>query len=224
MLEWFADLLSAEEREAVARAGYGRAESFEGRPLLLLVDPQERFFQTSAGSSPVNDVVLAGCGASTTVAVIRELLLRWRSAGLPIAYSAIGDLPGVGDLFERKRLPVGGFHAAGGGHGIVSELTPLETEPVFYKHAASAFAGTALLPYIISEKIGSIVLCGASTSGCVRATAVDAFSNGLKTTVVADAVSDRIDISHRVALFDLWMKYSTVEYSAAVLARVSELR
>jgi len=96
------------------------------------------------------------------------------------------------------------------GTRIVDEIAPLEGDLVLDKSYASAFYGTPLLTYLVGLGADTLVITGVSTSGCVRASAVDAVTRGYKVAVVADAVADRIVASHQVALLDLWMKYTDV--------------
>ena len=96
------------------------------------------------------------------------------------------------------------------GSRIVDEIAPLEGDFVLDKSYASAFYGTPLPTYLVGLGADTLVITGVSTSGCVRATAVDAVTRGYKVAVVADAVADRIGASHQVALLDLWMKYTDV--------------
>lgn len=86
------------------------------------------------------------------------------------------------------------------------------------KSYASAFYGTPLPTWLVNLGADTILLTGVSTSGCVRATAVDAVTHGYRVAVVADAVADRIDASHRVSLLDLWMKYTDLVDTADAVA------
>lgn len=81
---------------------------------------------------------------------------------------------------------------------------------ILYKGRASAFFGTGLAEYLKDKDVETVVICGESTSGCVRSSAVDAFSNGFHVVVVEDCVFDRHELSHKVSLFDLHHKYADV--------------
>jgi maleamate amidohydrolase len=80
-----------------------------------------------------------------------------------------------------------------------------------------------LLSSLIRAGVNSLVITGVSTSGCVRATAVDGQSNNFKVTVVSDCVADRVTASHQASLLDLWMKYADVDSSDSVLAYLRRL-
>jgi maleamate amidohydrolase len=90
----------------------------------------------------------------------------------------------------------------------VSEAAPLPDEVLIPKDHPSAFFGTPLVTHLIERGIDTVLLAGCTTSGCVRATAVDAFSLGFKVGVIHDAVYDRTDLVHHVSLFDLSSKYA----------------
>nr|WP_246087038.1 isochorismatase family protein [Nocardioides humi] len=100
---------------------------------------------------------------------------------------------------------------------------PREDEIVLEKPKPSAFFATTLLARLIERGVDSVVICGGTTSGCVRATAVDAFSYDLRTVVVADATFDRLELSHAASLLDLSAKYADVATSAEVATMLDEM-
>jgi nicotinamidase-related amidase len=101
---------------------------------------------------------------------------------------------------------------------IVPELQPLPSETVLVKAAPSAFFGTDLVNLLVFHSIDTVILAGTVTSGCVRATAVDAFSYNFRVVIPEECVCDRGPTSHKVALFDIHMKYGDVRSLADVLA------
>jgi nicotinamidase-related amidase len=109
------------------------------------------------------------------------------------------------------------------GQEIIPMIAPIEGETVIYKEKPSAFFGTPLAAMLIDHKIDSVLVCGGTTSGCVRASVVDAFSYNYRVGIVEEATFDRSDLSHKVSLFDLHQKYadvmgerSALDYLAAV--------
>jgi len=84
------------------------------------------------------------------------------------------------------------------------------TDQVIYKHYPSAFFATDLASRLVSQGVDTVLIAGVSTSGCVRATAVDACSHGFRSIVVGDAVADRSPLPHVANLFDIEMKYGDV--------------
>jgi nicotinamidase-related amidase len=112
---------------------------------------------------------------------------------------------------------------AGSGWEVIDpRIAPLSGEPVFPKHWASAFFGTALASFLTSHGCDSVVVTGASTSGCVRATAVDALQHGYRVVVPREAVGDRNPDAHAANLYDLDTKYADVVSLAETLAALGD--
>lgn len=93
---------------------------------------------------------------------------------------------------------------------FIDEVTPLENEPIFTKQYASAFFGTALASYLTAQKIDTLLIAGCSTSGCIRASAVDAVQYGFRPIVIRECVGDRHQQPHEANLFDIDSKYGDV--------------
>jgi nicotinamidase-related amidase len=93
---------------------------------------------------------------------------------------------------------------------IDERLAPLPDEYVIYKEHASAFAGTPLVGHLIQERVDTLLITGCSTSACVRATATDAKSVGLKPIIIREAVQDRSEIAHEWTLFDIQARFADV--------------
>jgi len=130
-------------------------------------------------------------------------------------------------VYGRKRdlLETEGWCLEGSeGAEIVAALAPEPEDLVLVKKKPSAFFGTPLLGLLIDRGVDTVVVTGGSTSNCVRATAVDASSYNFRTAVVSDCVFDRIDLSHRVALFDLDRQYADVVDSEAAIDHFGGLR
>src|SRR5262249_29011268 len=108
-------------------------------------------------------------------------------------------------------------------YDIKAELAPQAGELVIYKERASAFFGTPLVAHLQMKKIDSLIICGESTSGCVRASTVDAYSYGFHNTVVEECTYDRALINHKVNMFDLHHKYADVMHIEEVLAHLDGL-
>lgn len=96
------------------------------------------------------------------------------------------------------------------GTQIVDEIAPLAEDIVVDKSYASVFYGTPLVSYLNGLGVDTILMTGGVTSGCVRATVVDAISRNYNVAVIEDCVFDRIEISHKVSLMDMWIKYCDV--------------
>src|SRR6185312_11376598 len=103
---------------------------------------------------------------------------------------------------------------------LVPELPPAPSDLILVKQYASAFFGTHLAATLTASGVDTLVILGCSTSGCVRATAVDAMQHGFRPVVVRDCVGDRAPEPHEANLFDIQAKYGEVVPASAVLARL----
>jgi maleamate amidohydrolase len=186
-------------------AGFSRRLGWGSRPALLLVDPVVAYL---APDSP-----LYCASAASALRAMAALLAAARSAGRPVAFTAVGfadETCSEAPLFAAK---VPGLRVFADGSPLAAlppELTPEPGELVVRKHSASAFAGTALAAWLTAQRADTVVLGGYSTSGCVRASAVDALQTGFRPMVVRDACADRAPGPHSANLFDLDAKYADV--------------
>ncbi|MGI5184850.1 isochorismatase family protein [Dactylosporangium sp. CA-152071] len=186
-------------------AGFSARLGWGVRPALLLVDPVVAYLSPS---SP-----LYCATAADALAAMASLLASARSAGLPVAFTAVGfadETCSEAPLFAAK---VPGLRVFADGSPLAAlppELAPLPGELVLRKHYASAFAGTALAAWLTAARADTVVIGGYSTSGCVRASAVDALQAGFRPMVVREACADRAPGPHSANLFDLDAKYADV--------------
>ncbi|MCZ2839096.1 isochorismatase family protein [Modestobacter sp. VKM Ac-2985] len=148
----------------------------------------------------------------SAVAAVTSLVDAARSAGHPVVWTVVRYASDLADggLFVRK-VPALSVFAAGapGGWGELV-LAPVPGEPVVVKQYASAFFGTSLAPTLYAAGVDTVVLAGVSTSGCVRATAMDALNSGFRPQVVRQACADRTPAVHENNLADLDAKYADV--------------
>lgn len=223
-------LVPENEQEVFRAAGYGRRGGWGTRPALLVVDVNYNF----AGDrpEPILDSIRRfrnSCGevAWQTIPRIAELMAHARLRGVPVFFTTQGyrlDPLGVGSWgLKNARATEVSEDAAGIGTEIVKELAPLPDEVVIRKEKPSAFFGTALASHLVARGVDTVVVAGCVTSGCVRATAVDAFSYNYRVGVVADCVFDRAETIHRLHLFDLAMKYADVVSLAEAIAYLERL-
>ena len=210
----WSDVLTDRDRRVIANAGYGRARGLGESPLLVVIDCQYNYIGADEPIDQQQDRWPAGGGEEAWAAIrtIAKLIDAARGADVPVLYTrnvqkrtVRFDSFGGKSTWDKKTTLDGSE-----GTRIVDEIAPLEDDLVLDKSYASAFYGTPLLTYLVGLSADTLVITGVSTSGCVRASAVDAVTRGYKVAVVADAVADRIGASHRVALLDLWMKYTDV--------------
>ncbi len=202
-----------ESREVNSAHGSFGHHLLPGRvPALLLIDLVEAYL---APASPL----YAGVESTRLAAV--QLLEAARRRGVPIVHTNVEYQPGGRDggvfyrklpalaCFERDRHPEWAAFARG--------LEPLANETVITKQYASAFFGTSLASTLTSLKVDTVMLAGLSTSGCVRASAVDCCQHGFIPLVVREAVGDRAPEPHEANLFDLQAKYAEVVTLEAAL-------
>ena len=185
-------------------AGFHGRAGFGSRPALVVVDVSRGF--TDPASPLVCD--LDGC-----VEAIAGLLEVFRRAGLPVVFTTVCyDEAGkrAASVFIEK-IPALLVLAPGSEWvEIDPRIAPIEGEPVLSKYFASAFFGTTLSSLLSTAGCDTVVVTGASTSGCVRATAVDALQHGYRVVVPREAVGDRNPAAHDANLYDLDTKYGDV--------------
>lgn len=205
------DLLSAQDRAVIRRAGYEGegavcwdSRSVGVRPALLVIDMQEMLVGQDV---PILEAVAEfrtamGAIAWRAVPFIERMLVAARAARMPVFFARI-----VPEHMQPDDPAL----------DIIAPLTPDPTEVVIDKSYSSAFFGTDLLSRLVRLRVDSLIVVGNSTSGCVRATAVDARQHGFHPIIPIECVFDRIEASHKISLLDLWMKYAAVLPLAEVL-------
>lgn len=146
--------------------------------------------------------------ATNTLPVLKKA----RDAGWAVAHTRIVYSPDGADanVFSEKVPSVLKLTEGNPDSHIIETLTPHPGELVACKTAPSAFFGTAVLTYLIAHQVKTLLIAGATTSGCVRASVVDAMSFGFKPVVLRDCVGDRVKSAHVSSLRDMQMKYADV--------------
>ena len=193
------------------RAGFGR------RPALIVIDVNVGF------TAPESPLV---CDLDGVVAAIRQLLEEARRAEIPIVFTTVSYTEGdkrTAAAFIDKVPALLTLEAGSRWVEIDPRIAPREDEPVLNKLFASAFFGTALSSLLAANGCDSLIVTGASTSGCVRATAVDALQHGYRPIVPREAVGDRNPDAHAANLYDLDAKYGDVVSLAEVIEHLEEL-
>jgi len=183
--------------------GFGHTTGIGQRCCLLMVDFVNSFVDPQQlGGPAIQDAVLA------TV----PLLKAFRTWGLPVVHTRVVFEADGSDrnLFATrvKALQALTEHAAGS--QIVPELAPLASEWVVRKQGASAFFNTALADWLHFHHVDTLVVAGCTTSGCVRATVVDAVQHNFRSVVISDCVGDRALAPHETNLFDMRQKYADI--------------
>jgi maleamate amidohydrolase len=193
------------------RAGFGE------KPALIVIDVNVGF------TDPASPLV---CDLEKVVDAIRKLLDEARRAEIPVVYTTVsyseGDKRTAATFIDKVpallRLEAGSRWVE-----IDPRVAPRAEEPVLNKLFASAFFGTPLASLLASAGCDSLIVTGASTSGCIRATAVDALQHGYKPIVPREAVGDRNPDAHEANLYDIDAKYGDVVSVADVVAHLEEL-
>ena len=204
MAKLWDDLLSEQDRAVIRKAGYAEhgAASWDsrelgGRQALVVIDMQRLLVGEDVPILEAVEQERVAMGESAWKALdsIKSMLRVSREAAIPAIFTRV--IPKGRDPDERALQ-------------IIDELAPEVEELVIDKHSSSAFFDTQLNGYLHEREVDTVILVGNSTSGCVRATAVDARSHGYGVLIPEECVFDRIQASHKIGLLDLWMKYATV--------------
>lgn len=224
--------LTERDKEVFAAAGYGTLAEWGERPALLVIDVNYAF--CGEGPEPIGESIKKwrnSCGeeAWEAIPVIQNLLEICRAKGLPVIYTTGVRRPDGWDggswLWKNNRGREQPKVQADGrdGNAIVDEIAPGPRDIVVLKQKPSGFFGTPLHSYLQLLGCDSVIVVGTTTSGCVRATVLDAFSMNFRVTVVEDGCFDRSQASHAINLCDMHAKYANVLRSEAVIAHLSGL-
>ena len=194
----------SEDLEAnYARAGYHHKLEPGRRPALLLIDFCEAYFQPA---SPLY------AGVEAALASALRVRAAARAARIPVIFTQVVVMPGGfdGGVFRRKAPVTACFERGHPLGAFPKALTPERDELVVTKQYPSAFFGTSLASTLTAARVDTVLLTGLTTSGCVRATCVDAMSHGFIPLVVRDACGDRASGPHEANLYDMSAKYAEV--------------
>jgi maleamate amidohydrolase len=204
-----------------------RRETFVGpRPALLAIDLYDLVYRGGPHAPyELNERFPNSCGiyAHRAIEPTKLLFARARQAGIPVFYSTQDTQPNnrpPGAVSTRRQ----GAIPAPEAYAIHHEFKPEPADVIIRKQRASAFNGTPLFSHLSLLGVHSLIICGESTSGCVRASAVDAHSNGFHVSIVEECTYDRAELTHKVNLFDLHHKYADVMHLAEVVAHLDAMR
>ena len=187
------------------KAGFGGKLDFGQHPALLIVDVCRAYVDEA---SPL----YAGPGAVSALKENMRLRAEAHKLGLPVIFTEVKYHPsGVdGGLFFKKVPALKHFIAGHPMGKFLPELTPEGEDILITKQYPSAFFGTSLAAMLTSLGVDTLLITGYSTSGCVRASVLDALQNGFIPYVVEDACADRAEGPHTSNLFDLQSKYAEI--------------
>ena len=200
---------------AYADNDIGADVGFGERPALVVIDLIEAF------TDPENDL---GSDVDDVVEQVGRLLAAFREYDLPRYFTTVAYEASYGDagVFIEKVPALRELRRGTDAVAVDDRLAPEGDERVVLKKYASAFFGTDLATELTTDRVDTLVVTGVTTSGCVRATAVDSLQYGYRTIVPGDAVGDRAPEPHEANLFDIDAKYGDVLTTDAVLAHLDE--
>lgn len=172
------------------------------QPALLIVDVNNAFTDPNSG---------LGCDASGVIAAINRLLDVFRAAGLPVFFTTVAYSAQRQARVFREKLPALDILALGTRMVKIDDrIAPRDREPVIVKYWPSSFFNTDLAQQMRAQSVDTVVVTGLTTSGCVRASAVDALSYDFRVIVPREAVGDRDQPAHEANLYDIQCKYGDV--------------
>lgn len=214
--------ITEKDRQVYAASGYGARGGFGARPAVLIVDVNYAF--TGDANMPILESIKTwrnSCGDTGWAAIppTQRLLAAARENHIPVFFSTGTD--SRPDGFDRgawahknrrskEGLPQAQALRPVRGNDIVAEIAPAPHEIVIEKLKPSPFNGTPLLGYLVDLGVDTLLVCGTTTSGCVRAAVIDAFSANFKIGIVEECTFDRFESSHAINLFDMNAKYADV--------------
>jgi len=198
-----ADYSHHAEADVYHTQGFGTPLPVQGNVGLLIIDFVVGFADPD---------VFGGGNIGPAIARTVDALALARSNGWPVAHSRIvyADDGSDSNVFSLKVPGIASLTEDNPNSAIVHELTPEKGELVVRKTVPSAFFGTQLAPWLTQRAVQTLLVAGAVTSGCVRASVVDAMSYGFRPLVLADCVGDRALAPHEANLFDMQQKYAAV--------------
>lgn len=217
MTERIWDRFLTDADKAHLATGRRRPVGFGKRPALLLVDLYRAVFGDRR--EPLLEAIKTwpfSCGPVAWDAVphIQTLLSVAREVRIPIVHVTMLTGTGVNGWMVRRdsepASPPLGLEDRNDLYEIIPDVGPLPGEAVIRKAAPSAFWGTPLTGHLTFNDIDTVIVCGESTSGCVRATVIDSTTNRFRTIVVEEGVFDRHESAHAMNLFDMHQKYADV--------------
>ena len=198
-------MTSGKEDEDFFRArGFGVKIGFGERPALIVIDMLKGF---------TDPAMPLGANLDHEIEAQQPLLDVAHQRGIPVIFSTVNytdaDLKDAG-LWGIKMKGSLTLKAGTPAVEIDPRLDMRPTDSLLIKKYASCFFGTDLVPRLMNQRVDTLIITGCTTSGCVRATAVDAVQNGFRPIVVREAVGDRSKPAHEQSLFDLNAKYADV--------------
>ena len=204
-------MTASDETGIYASQGFAGVTGIGAAPALVIVDFVHGF------TDPAH---FGGGNIRPAIEQTQILLALARERQWPVAHTRVVYADDGADCgaFVRKVPPLAGLTEGSVLSQIVPELAPAPGELVVRKRMPSAFFGTGLAGWLAFRRVDTVLVAGCTTSGCIRATVVDACSHDFRTVVVVDCVGDRALAPHEANLFDMGQKYADLMTLAAVQA------
>jgi maleamate amidohydrolase len=226
------EFLTERDKAVFAAAGYGARGGFGKRPALLVIDVNYNF--CGDRPEPILESIKRwrnSCGteAWAGIAVIKRLIAAARGKGVPVIYTTgvrradHWDDGGWAWKNSRSDETAPRMRTNQDGNMIVPDIAPGPHDIVVLKQKPSGFSGSPLQSYLTLLGCDSVIVTGTTTSGCVRATVIDAFSANLRVVIAEEGCFDRSQASHAINLCDMHAKYADVLKSDEVLAYITGL-
>ncbi len=200
------------DRNVYTRQNFGNRVGFGRKPALLIVDFQVGFADPD---------VFGGGNVKEAVAATVPLLQECRNLGVPVAYTraVFADDGSDAGVFGMKVPALKRLTDDADISQIVPELAPIHGEYVVRKTGPSAFFGTSLTSWLNAKGVDTLMVTGATTSGCVRASVIDSISYNYRTAVITDCCGDRALDPHEANLFDMGQKYADLMTAEEAIAQ-----
>ena len=221
------DVITEQDRLVYKASGYGEGRiGFGQRPAFIIIDVNYNFVGDKP--EPVLESIKRfpySCGEMGWQAVhrIASLLPLVRAKNIPVIYTT-SDLsyrpPGWVNIKSSRASEV---KQSPQYNEIVREIAPTGKDVVIHKPRASIFYGTPLVSMLVALKVDTLLVCGTTTSGCVRASVIEALANNFRTAVIEECTFDRGEVSHKINLFDMNAKYADVVSIAEVTDYINKL-
>jgi maleamate amidohydrolase len=204
---------SVEDIEVYQQQGWGQPLGFGATPALVVIDFTVGF---------ADPAVLGGGNISSAIERTQQVLAAARAARIPVAFSRHVYEEDGSDrgLFNRKAPVLNSLTPESRIAQIVPSLAPLAGELILDKRYPSIFFRTDFASWLTIRQVDTLIITGCTTSGCIRASAVDCLCSGFRPIVLADCVGDRAIGPHEANLFDLRQKYADVVDSRVALERL----
>jgi maleamate amidohydrolase len=223
--------LTERDKAVFAAGGFGARSGFGKRPALLVIDVNWAF--CGERPEPILQSIKrwrTSCGEASWAALgyIKSLIDAGHAKGFPVIYTTGERRPDNWDAGSWRWKSTRADETGGNvrdidGNEIVTVIAPGPKDIVIKKQKPSGFFGTNLVSYLTLLGCDSVIVVGTTTSGCVRATVVDAFSLNYRVIVAEEGCFDRSEASHAVSLCDMHAKYADVVSTAEILSYLNEL-